>query len=268
MAGSLLLVGAGKMGSALLGGWLAQGIAARDLHVVEPDAAARKQMADRGVAASETASALPAALAPETILFAVKPQSMDDVVPAYARYADRALYVSIAAGKPIAYFEKHLGGEAAIVRVMPNTPAAVGRGMSVLTANARTTSAQRARAGELLAAVGEVAWIDDESLMDAVTALSGSGPAYVFLLVECMADAGVAAGLDPDLAKQLARATVIGSGELMLRSGEDAASLRKNVTSPGGTTEAALKVLMASGGLQALMERAIRAATERSRELA
>jgi pyrroline-5-carboxylate reductase len=151
---------------------------------------------------------------------------------------------------------------------MPNTPAAVGRGISVLSANARVTAAQRTHAEMLLAAVGETAWIEDEGLMDAVTALSGSGPAYVFLLVECMARAGVAAGLDAELAMQLARVTVAGSGELMRRSQDDAATLRRNVTSPGGTTEAALKVLMGAGGLESLMEEAIRAATDRSRELA
>ena len=268
MPGSLLLVGAGKMGSALVDGWLAQGIAATDLHVVEPGAGARQAMSARGIAASAAAAELSDGFAPTTIVFAVKPQSMDEVVPAYARHATQALYISIAAGKPIAFFERHLGRSAALVRVMPNTPAAVGRGISVLTANARVTPAQRAHAETLLAAVGETAWIEDEGLMDAVTALSGSGPAYVFLLVECMARAGVAAGLDPDLAMQLARATVAGSGELLRQSHEDATTLRQNVTSPGGTTEAALKVLMGAGGLESLMEKAIRAARDRSRELA
>jgi pyrroline-5-carboxylate reductase len=268
MPGSLLLVGAGKMGSALLGGWRARGIDARAIHVVEPDARGRAAVARDGIGVSDSADGLPPALAPETIVFAVKPQTMDEVVPAYARFAPDALYISIAAGKTIATFERHLGYQAAIVRVMPNTPAAVGRGISVLVANAQATPEQRARARELLAAVGDTAWIDDESLMDAVTALSGSGPAYVFLLVECMAEAGVAVGLDPDLAMQLARATVVGSAELLHQSGDDAAILRKNVTSPGGTTEAALKILMAPGALAALMKDAIRAATERSRELA
>jgi len=268
MPGSMLLVGAGKMGSALLGGWLDRGTPATDVHVVEPDARARAEIARTGVAASADASGLPAGLDPQTIVFAVKPQSMDAVVPAYARFASAALFVSIAAGKTIAYFEGHLGRHAAIVRVMPNTPAAVGRGISVLVANASTTAAQRDHAEALLNAVGETAWIEDESLMDAVTALSGSGPAYVFLLVECMAAAGEAVGLEPALAMRLARATVIGSGELMRQSSDGAAVLRKNVTSPGGTTEAALKVLMGKSGLEALMKRAIRAAEKRGRELA
>jgi pyrroline-5-carboxylate reductase len=268
MPGSLLLVGAGKMGSALLGGWLAQGTAPTDVHVVEPDASARAEITRKGIAAHADASGLPADLDPQTIVFAVKPQSMDSVVPAYARFASSALFVSIAAGKTMAYFENHLGPRAAIVRVMPNTPAAVGRGISVLVANPSATAEQRNRAEALLTAVGDTAWIEDESLMDAVTALSGSGPAYVFLLVECMAAAGEAVGLEPALAMRLARATVIGSGELMHQSSDDAATLRKNVTSPGGTTEAALKVLMAKSGMEALMKRAIRAAEKRGRELA
>jgi len=268
MSGSLLLVGAGKMGSALLGGWLAQGTAPSDVHVVEPDARARTELTRKGVAAHADASGLPSGLAPATIVFAVKPQSMDSVAPAYARFAGTALFISIAAGKTVSYFETQLGAQAAIVRVMPNTPAAVGRGISVLVANAHTSAEQRGRAQALLAAVGETAWIEDESLMDAVTAVSGSGPAYVFLLVECMAAAGEAVGLDPALAMQLARATVMGSGELLRQSPDDAATLRKNVTSPGGTTEAALKVLMGRSGMEALLKRAIRAAAKRGRELA
>jgi pyrroline-5-carboxylate reductase len=221
-----------------------------------------------GVHVVSSASELPHGLAPATIVLAVKPQSMDSVVPAYAGPAATALTISIAAGKSIAYYEKLLGDSRAIVRVMPNTPAAVGRGMAVCVANAKTTEAQRTRTSQLMAAVGDVAWIEDESLMDAVTALSGSGPAYAFLLVECMAKAGEAVGLAPDLAMRLARQTMIGSGELMRLASEDAGILRKNVTSPGGTTEAALKVLMGDPGLEALMIRAIAAATKRGQELA
>ena len=178
------------------------------------------------------------------------------------------VFLSIAAGKTIGFFEGHLGREAAIVRAMPNTPAAIGRGISVLCANARASQAQRETCGALMQAAGEVAWVEEEALLDPVTAVSGSGPAYVFLLVEALAAAGVSAGLPEDLAMRLAGETVSGAGELLRRSGESAATLRHNVTSPGGTTQAALEVLMAEDGLQALMTRAVAAATRRSEELA
>jgi pyrroline-5-carboxylate reductase len=178
------------------------------------------------------------------------------------------VFLSIAAGRTIAYFEQKLGGAAAVVRSMPNTPAAVGRGITVACANGHVTSGQRARCDELLAAVGEVAWVEDEALLDAVTAVSGGGPAYVFLLIECLAEAGAAEGLPPDLAMRLARVTVSGAGELARLSSEPAAVLRQNVTSPAGTTLEALKVLMAPDGLQSLFTKAIAAATRRSRELA
>jgi pyrroline-5-carboxylate reductase len=178
------------------------------------------------------------------------------------------LVVSIMAGRTLAFLEDKLPRGTAIVRAMPNTPAAVGRGITVAVANAHVTRAQRKLASDLLAATGTVEWVDDEGLMDAVTAVSGSGPAYVFLLVETMAKAGVAAGLPPALAAKLARETVAGSGELMHRSTLDAATLRQNVTSPGGTTAAALQVLMGDGGFDPLLTKAIAAATRRGRELA
>jgi pyrroline-5-carboxylate reductase len=268
MSDSLLLVGCGKMGTALLAGWLRQGLAPSDAFVVEADNSAHERIRAMGVGVVAAADELPANFKPSTIVLAVKPQSMDAVVPPYSSLAKTALTISIAAGKPIAYYERLLGAGSAVVRVMPNTPAAVGRGMSVCVANAATSAAQRTRAGQMMQAVGEVAWINDESLMDAVTALSGSGPAYVFLMVECMAKAGEAVGLAPDIAMRLARQTVIGSSELMYHAHEDAAILRKNVTSPGGTTEAALTVLMANPGLESLMTEAIAAATRRGRELA
>jgi len=268
MSDSLLLVGGGKMGSALLSGWLARGMAPQEVRVIEPNAEAAAHYDATGVAIGAAADSIPVSARPHTILFAVKPQVMDQVVPTYHRFAPHALFISIAAGKPIAFFEKHLGADSAVVRVMPNTPAAVGRGMSVAVANQTVTVGQRSRASGLLEAVGDVAWIDDESLMDAVTAVSGSGPAYVFLLVECLAEAGITAGLAPELAMQLARQTVSGSGELLHLAEEDAATLRRNVTSSGGTTEAALKVLMGEPGLMELMKRAIDAAARRSRELA
>jgi len=190
------------------------------------------------------------------------------VAPPYARFADGAVFVSIAAGKTITNFEEMLGSDAAIIRIMPNTPAAIRRGISVACANASVSDAARDRVSCMLGAVGELAWIEDENLMDAVTAVSGSGPAYVFLLAECMAAAGIKAGLPEELAIALARATVSGSGELIRQSVETVGTLRQNVTSPGGTTEAALGVLMADDGLQKLMDTAIAAAAKRSEELA
>ncbi|NQV82424.1 MAG: pyrroline-5-carboxylate reductase [Rhodospirillales bacterium] len=270
MADTLVLAGCGKMGSALLGGWLERGVDAANVIVVEPFEGTATATAERfGVTVVAGPDDIPPGAVPQTIVFAVKPQTMDDTVPAYARFAGQGVvFLSIAAGKTIAYFQGNLGDPAAIVRAMPNTPAAVGRGITVACANANTDDTQVRRCDELLQAVGAVTWIDDEGLMDAVTAVSGSGPAYVFLLAECMAEAGIKAGLPADLAHQLARETVAGAGELLHRSGETAAELRTNVTSPGGTTQAALDVLMGQGGVSDLMMRAIAAATKRSRELA
>ena len=260
----ILLVGCGKMGSALLKGWLGRGTPADRVTVVEP----MRPHVPEGVSVHTEAANLASDYLPSVVVFAVKPQSMDEVVPAYAPYAGReTVFLSIAAGKPIRYFAATLTG-GAIVRAMPNTPAAVGRGITVLCANDRVSPGQKALCTQLMEAVGDVAWIDDEALMDAVTGLSGSGPAYVFHLVEAMAAAGVAAGLVPDLAMQLARATVAGSGELLAQSSDPAGVLRQNVTSPGGTTAAALEVLMGPDGLTRLMTEAIGRATERSRELA
>lgn len=265
----ILLIGCGKMGGAMLDGWLARGLKPEDAVVVEPAQAAAAVARAKGVVVVAKSEDVPASFMPDIVLIAVKPQSMAEAAPPLRRFAGTgATYLSIAAGKTIAGFEAALGRDAAIVRAMPNTPAAVGRGITVLCANANVTPAARETCGELLAAVGEVAWIDDEALMDPVTAVSGSGPAYVFLLIEELAAAGVAAGLTPQLAMQLARATVSGAGELARQASEGAAELRKNVTSPGGTTQAALEVLMASDGLKPLMARAVAAATRRSRELA
>lgn len=265
--GPLLLVGCGNMGRALLAGWLARGTPADAVTVVEPgpdQAAAARAL---GVRVLADAAGLAADYRPAVVLLAVKPQAMDAVAPAYARFAGSACFLSIAAGKTLAGLRRGLGA-GAIVRTMPNTPAAVGRGITVAVPNAAVTAAMKTVCTGLLEAVGEVVWVEDEGLLDAVTAVSGSGPAYVFLLIEAMASAGVAAGLAPDLAARLARATVAGSGELAARSTDDPAQLRKNVTSPGGTTQAALDVLMAPDGLPGLITRAVAAATRRSRELA
>ncbi len=221
-----------------------------------------------GVTVVRELSALPAGFNPQVVVFATKPQVMDQVVPAYARFAGSALFVSIAAGKTVAFFRQNLGAKAAIVRAMPNTPAAVGRGITVGCPTPEVTPAQRAIADTLLRSVGAVEWVADEGLIDAVTAVSGSGPAYVFLLAETLAAAGAKAGLPADLAARLARATVAGAGELLHQSPETAEQLRKNVTSPNGTTAAALAVLMAADGFPGLLEKAVAAAEKRSRELA
>jgi pyrroline-5-carboxylate reductase len=263
----VLLVGCGKMGGALLQGWLDRGLAPADVAVIEPNPAARHEVDDRVQAVSRLED-VPAAFRPEVVVLATKPQVMAEVLPPYARYAGSATYLSIAAGKPIAFFQSLFGADAAVVRAMPNTPAAVRRGITVACASVKVGAQARAACQNLLEAVGEVAWTDDEGLMDAVTAVSGSGPAYVFLLAEALAKAGAAAGLPEELAAKLARVTVAGSGELLHLSPLSAAELRRNVTSPGGTTAAALDVLMAADGLEPLLTRAVAAATRRGRELA
>jgi len=264
---TLVLVGCGKMGSALLRGWVA-GRAASRFRVVEPAGPPPELAGADGVSWYYAPAELPTAPAPDAVVFAVKPQAIDDLLPDYRRWAaSETLFVSIVAGKTIAGMTRHLG-PAALIRTMPNTPAAIGRGITVACANERVTRAQRQLCDELLAAAGESAWVEDEALLDAVTAVSGSGPAYVFLLIEALAQAAEAAGLPSDLALRLARSTVAGSGELARLSAESPARLRENVTSPGGTTRAALDVLMAGDGLAPLIARAVAAAAARSRELA
>jgi len=262
MANSVLLIGCGRMGGSLLKGWRESGVVDRAI-VVDP---ALPSLPGTTVVASlaEVAGDLP-----KTILLAVKPQMLDAVLPGLKeRLPADALVISIAAGKTLAYFADRLGASAAVVRTMPNTPAAIGRGITVCCAGAKVDEAGRATTDSLLSAVGEVTWTADESLMHAVTAVSGSGPAYVFLLIEALQAAAEAAGLPADLAARLARETVTGSGELARLSPDAPAKLRADVTSPGGTTAAALAVLMADDGLPALMKRAVAAATARSEELA
>ncbi|MFP6745817.1 MAG: pyrroline-5-carboxylate reductase [Alphaproteobacteria bacterium] len=270
ISGPVLLVGCGKMGGALLGGWIASGLQPDDVAVVEPaEALAQSARDEHGVAVYGTLDDMAPGFAPQVVVLAVKPQVMDDVVPPYGRFAGPGtVFLSIAAGKSIAYLESRLGQNAAIVRSMPNTPAAVGRGIAVLCANQATDQTKAEACRTMLAAVGEAVVVDDESLLDAVTAVSGSGPAYVFLLIECLAQAGIEAGLPAELSQRLALATVAGSGALAAQADEPAAVLRQNVTSPGGTTHAALGVLMAEDGLQQLMTRAVAAATQRSVALA
>ncbi len=263
--GTIVLLGAGKMGGALLEGWLARRLPPRHVVVLEPKPSkAIKVLARRGVRINPKGAVGPAA----AILVAVKPQVAPEALPALVPLLGaRTLVVSIMAGRTLGFLEQALPN-AAIVRAMPNTPAAIGRGITVAVGNRKVHTAARKLAHALLAATGTVEWVADERLMDAVTAVSGSGPAYVFLLAEAMARAGAAAGLPAALADRLARETVAGSGELLHRSTEPAATLRSNVTSPGGTTAAALTVLMGKDGLEPLMTEAVAAATKRGRELA
>lgn len=265
MSDTVLLVGCGKMGGALLEGWLKAGVAGR-VCVVEPY---QGSVPDHpAILRVDLAEDIPADLDPACVVFAVKPQAMADILPAYRRFVGgSAVFLSIAAGKTIGFFTEALG-DAAIVRAMPNTPAAIGKGISVLVSSPTVDSRQRALCGRLMAAAGAVEWVEDEGLIDAVTALSGGGPAYVFLLIETLAAAGRASGLPDDLAERLARQTVIGAGALAEASSEPAPTLRRNVTSPNGTTQAALEVLMAENGVQPLFDSAIAAAARRSRELA
>jgi pyrroline-5-carboxylate reductase len=232
-----------------------------------PPLPARELLARHGILLRATVDTMPAP--PAVLVLAVKPQSMDQVVPALSRHVrPKTVVLSIAAGRTIHGFEQQLPKGSAVVRAMPNTPASIGRGITAAVGNAQVTAEQRALCDSLLAAVGEVVWVDHEDALDAVTAVSGSGPAYVFYLAECMAEAGIKAGLEPELARKLARWTVAGAGELLHRSDLDAGVLRQNVTSPNGTTFAALQVLMGQNGMAKLMAEAVAAATRRSRELA
>lgn len=252
----LVLLGCGRMGSAMLRGWLAQGLDPAAVHVVEP--APSDWLRGAGAALNGDLPADPA-----VALVAVKPQVMTDALPALAGLQD-TLFVSVAAGTPIAAYEAALG-PVRLVRAMPNTPAAVGAGITAIVGNAAATPADLDRAEALLSAVGEVVRLDAEDRMDAVTGLSGSGPAYLFHMIEAMTEAGVAQGLDPALALRLARATVAGAGRLAVETGDAPGALREAVTSPGGTTEAGLAVLMAE--LPDLMARSVAAAADRSRAL-
>lgn len=258
----LVLLGCGKMGTALLTGWLAAGVPVEAVWVIEPNPT--DWLIQTGVHLNE---GLPDA--PAVALLAVKPQMMGKALPALQAIGNgTTLFVSIAAGTTIATLEGVLGTETPIVRTMPNTPAMVGRGITAVCGNAHVSAKDFDLARELMAAVGQVVELDGEHQIDAVTAVSGSGPAYVFHLIEAMAAAGEAEGLPADVAMQLARATVCGAGELAYRSPETAEQLRINVTSPGGTTAAALAVLMdPEAGFPALLKRAVKAAADRGREL-
>ena len=265
VTGTILLAGAGKMGGAMLTGWLAQGLDPSRVAVIEPHPSPEiSALAANGVALNPDVKS---AGTVETLVVAVKPQSFREAGAALKSFVSAATsVVSIMAGTTITSLQEVCGG--AVVRAMPNTPAAIGRGITVAVAANDVSDKQRAVADALLRTTGSVEWVEDEGLMDAVTAVSGSGPAYVFLLAEELARAGVEAGLPDALATKLARETVAGAGELLHRSELASSTLRQNVTSPGGTTAAALEVLMGSDGRETLMTRAVAAATQRSKDLA
>ncbi|MFN4009894.1 MAG: pyrroline-5-carboxylate reductase [Pannonibacter sp.] len=262
-----LIIGAGKMGGAMLAGWMARGIDAASLLVIDPNPSdsLKAFLGEHGIA---HAPAAPVGVQAALVLIAVKPQIMATVLPALRpAVAADTLVLSVAAGTPVSTFEAAFG-PVPIVRAMPNTPAMVGRGITALYPTPSVTAADRDMVGALLSAVGAVEWLTSEDQIDLVTAVSGSGPAYVFLLAECLAEAGRKAGLPAELAARLAEATVTGAGELMFQSEDAPSTLRQNVTSPNGTTAAALSVLMGEDGLQPLMDAAVVAAANRARELA
>ncbi len=259
----ILLVGFGKMGGAMLAGWRELGLAPSI--AVDP---ASPSVPGPEVSLVAGAGDVPSGFAPAAVVLAVKPQNATDTLPFYARYAGTSVFLSIMAGRTTDFLRAHLGADAAIVRAMPNTPAAVRQGITVAFAAPAVTPAQRGLCDALLAAIGAVAWVEDEGLLDPVTAVSGGGPAYVFLLAELLERSAIEQGIPADLARLMARQTVAGSGALLAASTEDAAALRRAVTSPNGTTERALAVLMEGSAWPDAISRAIAAATARSRELA
>lgn len=260
----IILIGAGRMGGALLKGWIARGIGPVEIVEPHPSPALSKLVKAEGLVLHEGLARAPA----RACVVALKPQLLKSEAGKLRGIAEAgALMVSIAAGTSLKTMTKAWGRKAHIVRAMPNTPGAIGRGISALYASPQATPADRKLAESLLAALGEIVWVAREALIDAVTAVSGSGPAYVFHLVEALAEAGRAEGLPQEIAEKLARATVVGAGALLDTDPRPAAELRRDVTSPGGTTEAALEVLMAEDGLKRLMARAVAAANRRAREL-
>lgn len=268
MADNVVLVGCGNMGFAMLKGWLDAGtLQPGQVTVVEPTDSLRERAATLGVQALANASGLEDELSPRIILIAVKPQVMRDVLPAYARFAGTSTFVSVAAGITVAFFEEHLGHNTAIIRTIPNTPAAIGKGMIVTFRNPHVSASDAEFVDLLLKTSGAVAAVDDESLIDAATAVSGSGPAYVFHFIECLTEAAVTAGLERKTAEILAMQTVYGAGALAASSAVSPTTLREQVTSPNGTTAAALNVLMGNDRLKNLLTEAVNAAHQRAVEL-
>ncbi len=256
------------MGRAMLGGWIDEGVKPNDIVVIDPSTDNLEKASKLGCRGFSSPLLIEEGYLPDVIILAVKPQIISDVIGSYKNYTDKgALVISIAAGARIELFEASFGSNAAIIRTMPNTPAAIRRGMMVSVANAHVDDHQRKICDILMQAIGETAWVEDEALMDAVTGLSGSGPAYVFFMVEAMKNAGISAGLPEELALKLAKQTVAGAGELAIQAQDSIEQLRINVTSPNGTTAAGLSVLMAEDGLSPLMARTVAAASQRSKEL-
>lgn len=267
----LVLVGAGKMGGAMLQGWLAKGLPDGAVHVIDPglDEAQSQTLRDQGVAVHGVPDEVPT---PALLMLAIKPQMMEKVLPGLAAFAGRSdaadmIVLSVAAGTTIATLSATFGSDAMVIRAMPNTPALVGRGVTALFPAYPLSDERKSFIADLMAAIGTVVWVDSEAAINVVTAVSGSGPAYVFHLVEAMAAAGKKLGLPEDVAMILARETVAGAGELLHQSSDSAETLRVNVTSPKGTTAAGLDVLMAEDGLPPLIEKTIRAAHRRAIEL-
>jgi pyrroline-5-carboxylate reductase len=265
LKGIVMLAGAGKMGGALLEGWLKAGLPASQVAVRDPGPPPEMNtlLDANKIPLNENPKGEVAAL-----ILAVKPQVAPDVLPALSQFAGAdSVVISVMAGRTISFLEQSFPSSA-VIRTIPNTPAAIGRGITVATPNKRANDSARALTDALLRSTGPVEWIEDENLMDAATAVSGSGPAYVFLLAETLARAGEKAGLPKEFAAKLARETVSGAGELLYRSDLPASKLRENVTSPNGTTAAALKILMGEAGFDKLLEEAVAAATKRGKELA
>ncbi|MBL4906658.1 MAG: pyrroline-5-carboxylate reductase [Sneathiella sp.] len=268
MSISYLLVGCGNMGQAMLGGWIEKNVKPNDILVVDPQSKNLSSADELGCRVFTSPVLIEEEYQPDVIILAVKPQVMENVIPTYKGFAEKgALIISIAAGTRIELFEKYFGRETAVIRTMPNTPAAIRKGMMVSCANGNVSDEQRKICDVLMAAIGTTAWVEEEHLMDAVTGLSGSGPAYVFHMIEAMTSAGIAAGLSEELASTLAKVTVAGAGELALGSTETVEQLRINVTSPNGTTAAGLDILMQKTGLTDLMKKTVAAAKKRSQEL-
>ncbi len=266
---NILLVGCGNMGQALLGGWLARGVDRKRIRVVDLEAGAIGSAQSLNVFASTELSKVLEGFDVDLVVFAVKPQNLETLLPAYRELADGgAIFLSVAAGKLISFYEDILGKTVVFVRAMPNMPAAIHQGITALCPNSNVQSSQRKLVGDLMAAIGEIAWLEEEGLMDAVTAVSGSGPAYVFLLIEGLTEAGIEVGLEGELARQFAKATVAGAGAYAAQTEGDVAELRQQVTSPGGTTTAALEILMADDVFKSLLKQAVRAATDRGHKLA
>jgi len=265
---SVLLVGCGNMGGAMLEGWIDQKIKPNSIVVIDPSSANLEKARALGCRGFSSPLLIEEGYVPDVIVFAVKPQVIGDVMDHYRSYTDKGAFViSIAAGTRIEKFEQQLGDHVPIIRTMPNTPAAIRQGMMVSCANGLVSEEQKKLCDLLMEAIGTTAWVDMEEDIDRVTGLSGSGPAYVFYMIEAMAQAGVAAGLSEELSTLLAKTTVAGAGQLAISSPKAASTLRENVTSPGGTTAAGLSVLMAKDGLKPLMEKTVAAAVQRSKEL-